>query len=1160
MNSFRRQRRSAVGQQRRGLLRRLLSETLEKRDLFAADVFEHHNFAIDTDVNADFKITPLDALIVINELNNSGPQSLNGIPRVSNFIDVDADNQLTPSDALLVINALNGGQAEVTTLANLQLDVTRDGTSLLGANNVQTTPINVGDEFDLEVKWVDTRTTKTGLFAVYADILANNSDKFIPVVGETHQIQLTDQVTGGKIVLTANGKTVELTPVDLADPNVVLDAYATNLGFGEENIRVSVDLITLNNDANFPGAKLLRRVSVTFVGDNLVLKDLPDVQTDSSQLTFASGATPSVVFKASTVQALLNENGDGKITPNEINPAAIAAGIDTVTRSITLRAGGGPGGKSIYTNGRAGTYNLTAPVVDGFQELFDEVGGFGGTNNIVKEGSTPFRVNIADPFEAYSIRLRAIAPTTAGNPVTLKVDKTDVVGTGGNPAPDPGREVLLYDVAYQTPEFNIPNKNDFIAIDPVLGTVNLTFTAANVFGAVDDTTTINEDAAATSIDVIANDNNPGGGALTVTAITQPPQVNSVSPGTVSISNNQVVFTPTQNFNNTVGGGATKFTYTVTNAANATSTATVTVNITPVNDAPTAVAKTLSTSQGQSASITEAVLLQGATTGASDEQDTLTVVSVGTPSSGQASVVFSQATRTVTYTPNTGFAGPTDSFTYTISDGTATVTQTVNVTITAAAAVNAVDDSATVDGGTTNNTINVLANDTPAGALSVTNVTGVSSGTATVAADGKSILFTPAANSPGTVTFTYTASNGVNTDTAVVTITVNAINPAPNARNDSFSLEQGSGANLLNVLSNDDGGTGGESDPISITAVTQPTNGTVAIANGGQRVSFTPTSLGSSTFTYTITDSANKTATATVTVDVTVPVRPRAVGDEFSTPEETPLTLNITQQLLNNDLPNTGQTILLETLSTSQTINGGSIAVDTKQTADPSDDTVTFTPTKDFNGSATFTYVVRDTAGAATNVAAATGTVTINVTAVNDPPVAVNDQLGPINEDPATPLDIPFTSLTGNDNSGAANETQTLTITAVTPVTANAGTVTIVGNAVRYTPAPDFNGNFVFNYTLSDGQAANSTATGTATVSVTAVNDNPIAVNDNATVAEDPVNALVIPVTTLTQNDSPGPATATDEAGQQLSITAVQATSAQGGTVSLSGGNVSYRPA
>jgi hypothetical protein len=59
------------------------------------------------DVSADGLITPLDAIMVINLLNSSGPIKDPLAPSSLGYVDVDADGTVTPTDAILVINQLN---------------------------------------------------------------------------------------------------------------------------------------------------------------------------------------------------------------------------------------------------------------------------------------------------------------------------------------------------------------------------------------------------------------------------------------------------------------------------------------------------------------------------------------------------------------------------------------------------------------------------------------------------------------------------------------------------------------------------------------------------------------------------------------------------------------------------------------------------------------------------------------------------------------------------------------------------------------------------------------------------------------------------------------------------------------------------------------------
>ena len=70
------------------------------------------------DVNADTFVTPLDALLIINEINNNGSRNLNDDPPPTPpYIDVSGDGFLSALDVLLVVNFLNnnaGGEGEAT--------------------------------------------------------------------------------------------------------------------------------------------------------------------------------------------------------------------------------------------------------------------------------------------------------------------------------------------------------------------------------------------------------------------------------------------------------------------------------------------------------------------------------------------------------------------------------------------------------------------------------------------------------------------------------------------------------------------------------------------------------------------------------------------------------------------------------------------------------------------------------------------------------------------------------------------------------------------------------------------------------------------------------------------------------------------------------------
>jgi hypothetical protein len=176
---------------------------------------------------------------------------------------------------------------------------------------------------------------------------------------------------------------------------------------------------------------------------------------------------------------------------------------------------------------------------------------------------------------------------------------------------------------------------------------------------------------------------------------------------------------------------------------------------------------------------------------------------------------------------------------------------------------AADDSATTDEDTSV-TVEVLLNDIDADgdALTVSAVTQGAGGAVTT--DGGTVTYTPDPNFNGVDSFTYTISDGKGgTDTANVTVTVNPVNDAPVANDDTAQTETDT-AVAIDVLANDSDVDG---DTITVLSVTQGANGSVV--NGGDSVSYTPhpSFVGTDSFSYTIDDGSGGTDSASVTVTV-----------------------------------------------------------------------------------------------------------------------------------------------------------------------------------------------------------------------------------------------------------------------------------------------------
>lgn len=173
------------------------------------------------------------------------------------------------------------------------------------------------------------------------------------------------------------------------------------------------------------------------------------------------------------------------------------------------------------------------------------------------------------------------------------------------------------------------------------------------------------------------------------------------------------------------------------------------------------------------------------------------------------------------------------------------------------------------------TYDVVANDsdTEGGTLTVTSVTQPANGTATIAAGGSSVTYTPTPGYTGGDSFTYTVTDDGGA-TASATVTVTTANTAPTAVNDTGSGNQDTAITVA-VLAND-------SDPdgtvLVVAGATNGANGTTTVNPDGT-ITYTPAAgfSGTDSFDYTISDGcATVTARVTITVDPTTPPRPPGV--------------------------------------------------------------------------------------------------------------------------------------------------------------------------------------------------------------------------------------------------------------------------------------------
>jgi Bacterial Ig domain/Bacterial cadherin-like domain len=163
-----------------------------------------------------------------------------------------------------------------------------------------------------------------------------------------------------------------------------------------------------------------------------------------------------------------------------------------------------------------------------------------------------------------------------------------------------------------------------------------------------------------------------------------------------------------------------------------------------------------------------------------------------------------------------------------------------------------------------------------------------------------------------------------------------------------------------------------------------------------------------------------------------------------------------------------------------------------------------------------------------------GIVSATVTCVGDAPVAVDDSATVDEDDPAAALGV-----TGNDTDADGDP---VTVSSITAPDHGSATIAAGGGDVEYEPDPDYCGPDSFTYTLNGGD------TGTVSVSVTCVDDAPVAVGDSATMPE---GAGLTPIDVLA-ND-------TDIDGGTKAVASNTAPAHGSANVAAGGTGVTYQP-
>ena len=258
------------------------------------------------------------------------------------------------------------------------------------------------------------------------------------------------------------------------------------------------------------------------------------------------------------------------------------------------------------------------------------------------------------------------------------------------------------------------------------------------------------------------------------------------------------------------------------------------------------------------------------------------------------------------------------------------------------------------------------------------------------------------------------------------------NHSPTANNDFATIDEDTSV-TLDVLTND---TDPDGDTLSVTCVGTAMHGTVTSV--GSSVTYTPDANwnGTDFIGYSIEDEYGAPAMASFNITVT-PVNdpPVANADSAATNEDTAVTVNVAD----NDTDIDNDALFVESA-------GGAA----HGTVTPNGAAITYTPEADWFGADSFVYTISDGHGGT-----ATSSVSVIVTPVNDPPVAVNDE-ATTDEDTAVTV-----NLTANDT-----DVDEDSLSVVSVGSAGHGSVMYDGSSVTYTPDANWYGTDAFGYTIS----------------------------------------------------------------------------------------------
>ena len=524
----------------------------------------------------------------------------------------------------------------------------------------------------------------------------------------------------------------------------------------------------------------------------------------------------------------------------ELKPAAVGFDI-----TVKIQIGNGTATGQTYTMIDNYPYHVAAPA----QLRYGLASSTGNSTNFHEIRNV--RINPFDESVAYPTAVDDSYSTQLNTPLTLTITDNDDGGLNNNIIPANTKVVTppahgTFDPAtgVYTPTTGYSGKDQF------------TYTIENDKGLISNPATVimvikptgTDDNATTKINtpvvIPVKDNDPGATGTTVTLKAAPPH------GTATLQpDGTFKYIPDPNY-----FGNDSFIYALVTPDG--------IESDPITVAITVAGPPQAVNDSKTTLVNTPVVIDVPTNDTDPDGtiDKTTVTVVTQPTHG--TVTVNPVNGEVTYTPATGYSGK-DQFTYTVkdNDGNLSNVATVSIVIKPVGA----DDNATTK---INTPVVIPVKDNDPGAAGTTTVlkTPPSHGTATPQPDG-TVNYTPTPNYTGNDAFTYVLVTPDGTESDPITVTV-AVSVPPQAVNDSKTTLVNTPV-IIDITANDTD-QDGTVNKTTITVVTQPAHGTVAVNQANGEVTYTPANnyYGPDSFTYTVKDNdGNLSNVATVDISI-----------------------------------------------------------------------------------------------------------------------------------------------------------------------------------------------------------------------------------------------------------------------------------------------------